>query len=81
MREQAALLRTDPNMAVASMAKLLPEDPERRARLLTVIHDVAAADGNLTADQEDRFDSVRRAFGLPGENKRALSGPTPTKVA
>ena len=53
VREQAALLRTDPNKAVASIAKLLPEDPEQRARAAsTVIHDVAAADGNLTPDQE-----------------------------
>jgi pimeloyl-ACP methyl ester carboxylesterase len=81
VREQAALLRKDPNKAVASITKLLPEDPEQRARLLTVIHDVAAAEGNFTVDQEDRFDSIRRAFGLAGENKLALSGPFPTKVA
>ena len=81
VREQAALLRKDPNGAIASIAKLLPEDPEQRARLLAVVHDVAAAEGTLTADQEGRFASVKRAFGLADGNNRALSGTSETKVA
>jgi hypothetical protein len=81
MREQAALLRADPEMAVAAIAKMLPEDTGERAKLLSTIHDVAAADGDLSPDQERRFKLVQDVFGLTDSNIRALPHPSESRLA
>jgi Protein of unknown function (DUF3141) len=81
MREQAGLLRADSETAVASIANMLPEDTGFRARLLAAIHDVAAADGDLTPEQERRFNFVQDAFGLKHSNVRALPRSSESKVA
>ncbi len=81
MREQAALLRADPETAVAAIAKMLPEDTGERAKLLSTIHDVAAADGDLSPDQERRFKLVQDVFGLTDSNIRVLPHPSESRVA
>ena len=82
VREQAALLRTDPDRAIASIAKLLPEDRERRARLLDRYSRRRRRrwqpHGGSGRQVRCRLDGHS---DWPGENKRALSGPSPTKVA
>ena len=75
MREQAALLRADPETAVAAIAKMLPEDTGERAKLLSTIHDVAAADGDLSPDQERRFKLVQDVFGLTNSNIESATAP------
>jgi hypothetical protein len=81
MSEQAALLRADPETAVAAIAKMLPEDAGRRAKLLSTIHDVAAADGDLSPDQERRFKLVQDVLGLTDSNIRALPRSSESRVA
>jgi hypothetical protein len=71
MREQAALLRADPKRAVASISAMLPDDPARRTRLLSTVHDVVTADGALNAEQAERLEAVQRAFGV--EARRTLA--------
>ncbi len=81
MRAQAALLRADSTAALDAISKMLPNDAERRARLLVTVFDVATADGALPPDQMIRFDRVREAFGLAGARIDALSDLRKSKVA
>jgi len=81
MHEQAALLRTDSAAAVAAIGKMLPQNSQQRARLLSTVYAVAAADGGLTPDQERRFKSVRDVFGLERPDMPALSLSSESKVA
>ncbi|QGM97557.1 DUF3141 domain-containing protein [Methylocystis parvus] len=81
MRNQAALLRVDSAAALDAISRMLPNDAERRARLLVTVHDVATADGALLPDQMIRFDRVRDAFGLAGARVDALPDHRTSKVA
>jgi hypothetical protein len=81
MQRQAALLRADSSGALASIEKMLPEDIERRARLLATVYDVVTADGELTPDQLARFDLVKEAFGLRESHIDALPSPFESRVA
>lgn len=81
MNAQASLLRANSTSALDAISKMLPDDTERRARLLATVHDVATADGALPPDQMIRFDRVREAFGLAEARVGILPNSTESRVA
>ncbi|HBK06295.1 MAG TPA: hypothetical protein DDZ81_10575 [Acetobacteraceae bacterium] len=81
LRRQATLLRLDEREAVASIPKILPADPSRRARALTAIYEVISADGEPEPGEEKRFQDIRRLFEGPGSKKQAVPDRSPQQVA
>ena len=62
LRRQAALLRLDEKRAVAAIAEFLPDDPGRRARVLSAIYEVISADGEPEPGEARRFREISRIF-------------------
>jgi hypothetical protein len=81
MRAQASLLRADSAFALDAIPKMLPEETDRRAKLLATVYDVATADGGLPPDQMMRFERVREAFGLADARIDVVPDLTKRKVA
>jgi hypothetical protein len=81
MSTQASLLRADSATALDAISKMLPQDTERRRRLLGTVYDLATADGVLLPDQMTRFDRVREAFGLVDAHIGVLPDLKTSKVA
>lgn len=81
LRRQVALLQFNEKEAVASIPKMLPDDPGQRARALTAIHEVITADGKPDPGEEERFLDVKRLFeGRPSKRPEPSSRPLP-KIA
>jgi pimeloyl-ACP methyl ester carboxylesterase len=64
LRQQAVLLRADADRALAAIPKMLPNDPSRCARALETIQNVITAKGALDPERAERFETVRRLFGV-----------------
>jgi protein-disulfide isomerase-like protein with CxxC motif len=64
LRDQCALMLLDRPAAVAAIPALLPDDPDRRARLIESIRLVAEATGPLDAAAEARLAEIAALIGL-----------------
>ncbi|MDR3534285.1 MAG: DUF3141 domain-containing protein [Rhodopila sp.] len=81
LRRQAAILRLDESEAVASISKILPDDPSRRARALTSIREVISASGEPDPGEEKRFQYISRLFEVTDSKKQALPTRSAQQVA
>lgn len=77
LREQCAIMLLDRAAAVAALPRMLPEDPERRARLLAGIRLVAEATGPLDEAAETRLAEIAALIGVG----RAANDSAPTTTA
>ena len=64
LREQYLLLRIDEKRAVAAIPKLLPRDPDERAKTLHAVQRVISATGDPTSEGKRRMAEIERLFGL-----------------
>jgi pimeloyl-ACP methyl ester carboxylesterase len=72
LRRQAVLLRADVERALAAIPKMLPDDPSRRARAVETIHEVVTANGALDPERAERFEMIRRLFGVAKDGPDGL---------
>jgi hypothetical protein len=63
LRNQFLLLRLDEERAVASIAKILPKDPDERARTLRAVQRVLAATGVASTEGKRRQAEIEKMFG------------------
>jgi pimeloyl-ACP methyl ester carboxylesterase len=63
VREQYLLLKIDEKRAVAAIPKLLPRDPDERAKTLRAIQRVISATGEPTGEAKRRLSEIERLFG------------------
>ena len=70
VRDQYLLLRLDEARAVAAIPKLLPRDPDERARTLRAIQRLALAPGKQSEEGKLRLAKIEKLFGTAaGESK------------
>lgn len=65
VRDQAAILRTDPAAGLAAIPSMLPADAAERARLFALMQTVLAARGPLDEPAAARLAEVEALFGGP----------------
>jgi hypothetical protein len=63
VREQYLLLKIDEKRAVAAIPKLIPRDPDERAKTLRAIQRVISATGEPTGEAKRRLSEIERLFG------------------
>lgn len=80
IRQQAALLRFDEGKATASIPKILPDDPSRRAKVLATIYDVISAAGEPDPGEIEKFRHVTRLFEGPGLKNQVLQDSSRLQV-
>jgi len=64
LREQSLLLRLDEERAVASIPKLIPTDPDDRARTLRAVQRIVTAAGELSDEGKRRLQRIERLFNV-----------------
>jgi hypothetical protein len=69
MREQTMLIRLDEERAVAAIPKLLPRDPEERARTLRAVQRVVSAQGKLPSGSRVRQARIEKLFQAKTRSK------------
>jgi len=62
LREQSLFLRLDQERAIEALPKLLPADPEDRARTLRAVQRIAGASGELSDEGKRRLDRIEKLF-------------------
>ena len=62
LREQFLLLRLDEERAVKAIPKLLPRDPDDRAKALRALQRIAAAPGQLSDEAQRRLARIEKLF-------------------
>jgi hypothetical protein len=67
VRDQFAMLLIDEKAALASLPSLLPADAAARSEGLDAIRQVAAACGEISAQDEKRLSEIGRLFGIGDE--------------
>ena len=67
VREQYFMLLIDPEVAIAALPSLLPEDMETRGKALAVIRQVLAAPGGVSRVAEARMQQIARMFAPDGD--------------
>jgi hypothetical protein len=63
VREQFYMLLLDTEGALSAIPSMLPPEPETRQKSLELINQVLSARGELSADDRERLQRVRRLFG------------------
>ncbi len=63
VREQYLLLKLDQKRAVAAIAKLIPRDPDERARTLRAVQRIISATGEPTDEAKRRLAEIELLFG------------------
>ena len=64
LREQSLLLRLDQDRAVEALPKLLPPDPEDRARTFRAVQRIVTASGELSDEGKRRLQHVEQLFNI-----------------
>ena len=64
LREQSFLLRLDQERAVEALPKLLPPDPDDRARTLRAVQRIVTASGELSEEGKRRLQHVEKLFDM-----------------
>jgi len=67
VRDQAAVLQLDPQRAIDSLAALVPDETDDRARLLELVKEVVSVTGAANAPATARLDRIARALALEKE--------------
>lgn len=67
VRDQAAVLQLDPQRAIDSLAALVPDETDDRARLLELVKEVVSVAGAVNAPATARLDRIARALALEME--------------
>jgi len=62
LREQSLYLRLDEERAIAALPKLLPSDPEERARTLRAVQRIVGAAGELSDEGKRRLERIEKLF-------------------
>jgi hypothetical protein len=63
VRQQFYMLLLDTEGALSAIPSMLPPEPETRQKALELINQVLSARGELSADDRERLQRVRRLFG------------------
>ena len=63
VREQYLLLKIDEKRAVAAIPKLVPRDPDERAKTLRTIQRIISATGEPTDEAKRRLAEIEKLFG------------------
>ena len=71
LREQSLLLRLDERRAVAAIPKLLPSNPDERARTFQAVRRLTSAQGKLSNEGARRLAEVEKLFVVPSSKANA----------
>jgi pimeloyl-ACP methyl ester carboxylesterase len=77
VREQFYMLLLDTEGALSAIPPMLPPEPETRQKALELISQVLSARGELSADDRERLQRVRRLFGKE-DRLTVVRNPSPS---
>jgi hypothetical protein len=63
VREQFYMLLLDTEGALSAIPSMLPPEPETRQKALELVNQVLSARGELSSDDRERLQRIRRIFG------------------
>ena len=70
LREQSLLIRIDEERTIAAIPKLLPRDPQERARALRAVQRLISAQGDLSDEGRRRLARVEKLFAAKSPTAR-----------
>jgi pimeloyl-ACP methyl ester carboxylesterase len=78
VREQFYMLLLDTEGALSAIPSMLPPEPETRQKALELINQVLSARGELSADDRERLQRIRRIFGTE-DRLTVVRNPSPPR--
>jgi len=77
VREQFYMLLLDTEGALSAIPSMLPPEPEVRKKALELINQVLSARGELSADDRERLQHIKRIFGKE-DRLTVVRNPSPS---